>query len=102
MVGDGAMALVTQQRGRLFGLGARQAIDDAALAAIALDHLAQLFEPGGLGPDAEANVRPVESGDENLRIATEQRGDNVVARHLVGGRGHGGEGRVGEVLAQGA
>ena len=55
---------------------------------------------GGLRLDAKPDVRPVEAGDMDVGVTTKQGLDDIVARHLIGGRRHGGDGRIGEMDPQ--
>ena len=73
VVGERLVTLARELAGRLLALGARQAVDDAALA-LAFGHEAGELAPSSsaLGCDGKPDVGPVEAGDEDLRVAAEQ------------------------------
>ena len=89
-----------QQRRGLFGLPARQAVDDAALAVMAGDEVAQLPFPVPLHRHRQADVGPVEAEHELLDLAAEQLVHDVVPGHLVGGRRQRGERNAGKERPQ--
>ena len=79
-------ALVSACRGVL-DLGARQAIDDAGVAGVAFaDEGLELGRGVLFLDDLVADVRAVETRDEAWRIGKPEPGDDLLARHLVGGR----------------
>src|SRR3981189_391417 len=72
----------------LLRLGPRQAIDDARFARVPrADEIEQLRARALLFDDLVADVRPVEAGDENARVAELQARDDFAPRGFVGGRG---------------
>ena len=100
VIGQRADPVRRQQRRRLFGLPARQAVDDAALAVMAGDEVAQLPLPVPLHRHREPDVRAVEPEHELFDRAAEQPVRDVVPGHLVGGRRQRGEGNAGKEVPQ--
>ena len=68
---------------------ARAAIHDAAVAAMRGDEAQELAAAVAARAHGEAQVRPVEAVDEQLRRRREQPRGDVAARRLVGSRGEG-------------
>ena len=80
---------------------ARQAIDDAGIAAmLGIEEGPELISRVVLGDDAVADVRPVEAGGEDARLAEAQALDDIAARRPVGGRGQGDARHSREALVQ--
>ena len=80
-------AACAQDVGKLLGLAARGAIDDAALAAAALQKVGDLLASAGLGAHGQAQVGAVEAVDEQGRRLGEQLVQNIGTGRGVGGRG---------------
>ena len=100
VIGQRADPVRCQQRRRLFGLPARQAVDDAALAFMAGDEVAQLPFPVPLHLHGEPDVRTVEPEHELFDRAAEQPVRDIVPGHLVGGRRQRGERNAGKEVPQ--
>ena len=100
VIGKRADPARRKQRRRLLGLLPRQAVDDAARALVAGDERLQLPLPVALHLHRERDVRAVEAEHELLDLAAEKLLRDVLARHLVGGRGQRGDRHPGEALAQ--
>jgi len=88
MVGE-RFDVVSGEPGRgLLRLRPRQAVDDAGLARVPrADEIEELRARVLLFDDLVADVRPVETGDENARVAELQARDDFAPRRFVCGRG---------------
>ena len=100
VVGQGGNAVPLQQQRRRLGLLARQAIDDAALAAVFGRDRQQLFLPVALERHREPDVGPVEAVDECLGVAAEQPLHDLAPGRGVRGGGEGGQRRFREQRTQ--
>ncbi len=101
VVGHGPHPVLVEEFGRLLHLLARQAVDDAAVAAmLAGDEVQQLLAAVGLLDDLVADVGPVERGHELHRVFQLQPVHDLVAGLLVGRGGEGDARHVGELLVQ--
>ena len=89
VIRNGAMTLQAQHLGQTLGALARAAIDDAGLALVSVDEVGDLPGRALLALHGQMQVRPVEGAHESRRLATEQLGDDLVARRRIGGRGDG-------------
>ena len=69
---------------RFLGFLARQAIDDAAFAAVTVEEIGHLPLPFLLHLDRQLDIRPVEAEHHRFGIAVEQTGDDIVAGHGIG------------------
>ena len=96
VIGQRRDAILAKERRGLLGLLAREAIDDAALAAVLRDEGEQLFLAVALGLDGEADVGTVEAEHNLVGLAVEQFGDDVGARDLVCRGGQGGDRHAGK------
>ena len=90
------------QRGRgVLDLGARQAVDDAGVACVALaDEGLELGRGVLLFDDLITNIRTVETRDEARRTGKPEPGDDLLARHLVGGGGQRDARHVGKAFGE--
>ena len=93
-------ALLAEEHRHFVDFLARQAIDDAGIAAPLGEERQQLLARLLLGHDAVKNVRPVETRQEALGILQMQAIDDFFAGTLVGGGGQGDARNVGEQLRQ--
>ena len=84
MIGQRADAVLDQPLGGLLHLLARQAVDDAALAAVRCQKIAQLLLALVALDDGVGNVRPVKAGGEDARILEAEAFDDVGARRRIG------------------
>ena len=88
-----------QRGGGVLDLGARQAIDDAGVARVALaDEGLELGRGVLLVDDLVADVGAVETRDEAWRAGKPEPGDDLLARHFVGGRRQRNARHVGKAL----
>src|SRR6266704_1952373 len=88
VVGERVDAVSGEPGRGLLRLRPRQAIDDARFARVPrADEIEQLRARVLLFDDLVADVRPVETGDENARVVELQARDDFAPRGLVGGRG---------------
>ncbi|OPZ09086.1 MAG: hypothetical protein BWZ08_00699 [candidate division BRC1 bacterium ADurb.BinA292] len=95
MIRGGGDAARAQMVGKLLDLLARQAVDDARLAAVASDELGDLVQEavaGGARLDAVDQVGPVERTDEDLRRRQAELPRDVVADAVRRRRGIGVDG----------
>ena len=100
-----ADALLGQPLRGLFHLLARQAIDDAGVAGVAVhvlgpDEAQQLLPRAVLLDDGVADVRAVEAREEDTRVRQRQPLDDLVARDGVGRGGQRNARHVRETLVQ--
>ena len=79
VVGQGVDPLLAQELRRAVDLGARQAIDDAALALVARQELEELLLSLVPLDDGVGDVGPVETLAEDRRLAEPQALDDVGA-----------------------
>ena len=100
VIGQGRDSMVDQKSSRLFGLLARQAVDDPAFATIPFYDREHLGPPGALQFDRQLDVGSIETKDDDLRIVVKQLRRDVPAGDLVGGRRERRDGDVGEDLPQ--
>jgi hypothetical protein len=101
VIGQRAHAVLVQEFRRLFHLLARQAVDDAAVAAmLGGDEVQQLLAAIGFLDDLVADVGTVEGGHELRRIVQLQAVHDFGARLRIGGRGQRDARHVGELLVQ--
>ena len=85
----------------ILDLGARQAIDDAGVARVALaDEGLELGRRILLFDDFVADVRTVETRDETRRAGKAKPGHDLLARHVVGGGGQRNARHVGKALGE--
>ena len=99
VIGQRRDAGVGQRSGGILDLGARQAIDDAGVAGMALgDEGLQLRRRVLLVDDLIADVRAVEARDEARRAGKPEPLDDLLARQFVGGRGQRDARHVGKAL----
>ena len=87
VVGQGMHALLAQPGRGFFDLAARQAIDDARLAAPRRQEIEQLASRVVLQRHPVADVRPVEGGDEPGRVLQAQALGDFAPGGMVGGGG---------------
>ena len=94
MIRDRAQPAPDERPAQLVDLGAPDAVDDAGLPAMAVDHREHLPEAIDTRLHAVDQVRPVDGPDEELRIAQPELGDDVGAdRRRRPGSGRGASGR---------
>ena len=86
MIGQRADALLVQPFGGVLDLGARQAIDDAALALVARQEPQQLLARLVALDDRVGDVGAVEAGREDLGRPQAELVDDVFARMRIGRR----------------
>ena len=87
VVGQRAHAAFGQHRRRGIHLAPRQAVDDAAVAAMPVEEVQQLAAAVVLGQHRVADVGAVERTDELARILQRQPFDDLAPGRGVGGRG---------------
>ena len=88
MIGQRLDAGLGQGGGGIFDLGARQAVDDAGVAGMALgDEGLELRRRVLLVDDFIADIGPVETGDETRRAGKAQPVDDLAAGQVIGGGG---------------
>ena len=87
VVGEGVESPVPEPLRGLLDLAARQAVDDARVAAVlGVEEAQELLAPIALGHDGVADVRPVEAADEHARIPEpEALGDLAPGGRVRGG-----------------
>ena len=100
VIGQRADPLALQDRGGLFRLAPRQAIDDAGHACAGCDEVRHLLLPAPLHADGKADVGPVEAGDEDANIACKELRGKVGAGGLVGACGQRHRGHAREMIAK--
>ncbi|MNF56383.1 hypothetical protein D3C84_378670 [compost metagenome] len=100
MVRQCRVALLAEERGHFVDFLARQAIDDARIAAALGKKREQLLARLLLGHDAIEDVRPVETRQEALGVLQVQARDDLFAGPLVGGGGQGDARYMGKQLGQ--
>src|SRR3990167_5658954 len=79
VIRDRAQPAPDERPAQLVDLGAADAVDDAGLPAMAVDHREHLPEAIDARLDAVDQVRPVHGPDEERRIAQPELGDDVGA-----------------------
>src|SRR5450830_725516 len=100
VVGQRRITLLAQEGGHFVDLLARQAIDDACIAAPLGQERQQLLARLLLRHDAVKNIRPVKARQEALGVLQMQALDDFFAGTLVGGGGQGDTRNVGEQFRQ--
>ena len=93
-------ALLAEEHRHFVDFLARQAVDDAGIAAAFGEERQQLLARLLLGDDAVENVRPVEARQESFGVLQMQAIDDFFAGPLVGGGRQGDTRDVGEQLRQ--
>src|SRR5690606_30021085 len=78
-------ALLTEKRGGIVDLFARQAIDNACIAAALGEKRQQLLARLLLGHDAVKDIRPVKTGKKALSVLQMQPLNDFFTSPLVGG-----------------
>ena len=99
----GSYALGFQVGSHFFGAFTRQAVDDATLAAMTayyIDNGAQAFPFLICFTHIEAQIRAVETADENARIAQAKLLHNIGFSNLVGSGCERKNGHIGETLGE--
>ncbi len=88
MVGQRLDAGLAQRGGDVFDLGARQAIDDAGVAGMALaDEGLELRRRVLLLDDLVSDIRSIETRDKIRRPGKAEPLDDLLSRQLIGGGG---------------
>src|SRR5713101_3046033 len=88
MVGQRLYAGPGQRGGDVFDLGARQAVDDAGVAGVALsDEGFELRRCVLLLDDLISDIRAVETRDKTRRAGKPEPLDDLLSRELIGGSG---------------
>src|SRR6266403_2573785 len=88
MIGQRLDARLAQRGGDVFDLGARQAIDDAGVAGMALaDEGLELRRRVLLLDDLVSDIRPIETRDKTWRAGKPEPLDDLLSRELIGGSG---------------
>src|SRR5690606_39021990 len=87
VVGQGIDPLELQELGGRFNLAPRQAIHDAAAAAVGIQEAEQLAASIVARLDAVADVRAVKRADELARVFQRQPLDDFAPRGRIGGGG---------------
>src|SRR6266851_4409800 len=101
MVGQREAPLHGEPVGDLLDLAPGLAVDDAGIAPVFLGEKGEQLRLGILlGDDAIADVRAVEAGGEDTRLAERQTLDDVAPRRPVRGRGEGNARNVGKALVE--
>ena len=99
MIGQRLDAGLGQRLGGVLDLGARQAIDDAGVAGVALlDESLELGLRVLLVDDFIFDVRAIETRDELRGIGEPEAGDDLLARQVIGGGGQRDARHVGKTL----
>ena len=93
-------ALLTEEHRHFVDFLARQAVDDAGIAAAFGEERQQLLARLLLGDDAVEDVRSVEARQESFGVLQMQTVDDFFAGALVGGSGQGDTRNVGEQFGQ--
>src|SRR5438093_13695372 len=86
MIGQRFYAGPGQRGGDVFDLGARQALDDARVAGVALGYEGlELRRRALLLDDLISDIRPIETRDETRRAGKPEPLDDLLSRQLIGG-----------------
>jgi hypothetical protein len=100
VIGHDFDILLEQSSGQVVHVAAAQAVDDAGLAFVALDHLQRLLEDIVARQNTINEVGPIEVAHQHDRLLQCQLRDDVAANRFRGRRGVGVDGGLGEELAQ--
>ena len=102
VIGERLDAVPDQELGRRFDLGAREAIDDARVVRMLVAHEREQLPPAAvvLVDHAVAQVRAVEAGDEDPRVAEREALDDLAPGRRVGGRGERDPRHAGKTLGE--
>ena len=85
MIGEGVDPLFNKERCCGLGFSPRQAVDNAALSLMRVNHRHQLAFPIAPHFDGEMDIGAVEGGHKDLGAIREEFVDNIVSGYLVGG-----------------
>ena len=100
VVGQGPMAQLVEPARHTLDLPAGDAVDDAGLIGMPVQHSANLVLEPRAGPHPVDEIRSVERADQHLGVAQRQLRNDVVT-YLAGRRGREGvDGELGKVVAE--